>query len=1050
MKKRTFLFFLVFLNAVASFVMAQEMIVTGTVYDGTGNVLPGVNILVKGTQRGASADFDGKFQIRASSGEFLIFSYLGFTTKEIEVTGNQLNVTLEEDTNELDEVVVTAFGVEKKEKSLGYSVTKVNTEDVILAGQVSAVEALQGRVAGVQINRASGSAGGGVDILVRGISSINPGRNNQPLIIVDGLAINNDNISGNILPSSGSNAPSSSEQFAFSSRSGDINPEDIENYSVLKGAAATALYGVRAANGAIVITTKKGRFGKARINVTMNTTFRKVTKVPELQTTYREGYLGSPRVLYTPETETGYTLTGTSTPFYSFGPEYSVDSFQYDEDTVLDLSNDKFHDIYDDLFSTGINTQINFNISGADDRFDYFFSVGNSSDQSIVPNSDYGKLSFRFKGGYKVTDNFKISSSIQYTNSGGRRANGGDKSIISSLAYYSPTFDLNDYKNADGTQRNYTPWIDNPRYFAEVSALTDDVNRWIGNVTLNWSPLDWLNLSYQAQIDNYSDHRNRFVPPELDTGSQVGGFIINENVLFTGIESNFLATMTKSWSEDFITSLSLGNQISDVKSNYDRMYGENLNIAHYNDISNATILDNSNSVTQVRNVGVFGELKLEYMDKVFVTFTGRNDWVSTLPQEDRSFFYPSISGAYLFSEDIVSDNDIFSFGKLRASWAEVGKGPGFGDSGHYFVADGDFPFNGVGGFRSSTSTGLNLVPERTRTWEVGTDLRFFKNRLRFDYSYFTSKVNNQIFDVNMAYSTGLSSVTRNAGNYKNWGHELLISGDVVKTEDLNVELIYNFSTNRGEVLDLPDDVENVTFAGDGAPELYLRVKEGDKMGSLYGYNWTYVDGELFINSAGYPEIDDSEGYVIVGNALPDFTMSLGSNIKWKNLGLNFLVEWKKGGDKYSWARRTMIRNGTSKVTEYRNIDDYVFEGVMEDPDAPGTYVTNTTPTAYGLDESYYRSWTYFTGAAENYLQDASWVKLRSVGLSYDLRELFGKKNLFDNLVLSVSANNILLWTPYDGYDPEGSAYSAGSNIYGFSGKGIPLTENYSMGLKIGF
>jgi TonB-linked SusC/RagA family outer membrane protein len=1049
MRQKYLFSLLIFLITATQVLLAQEITITGTVTDNTGAGLPGVNVLVKGTSNGTATDFDGRYEIKASQGDVLEFSFIGFETKDVKVTGSTINVSLTESANELDEVVVTAFGITKKTKELGYSVTQVKTADLDLAGQTNSVTALQGRVAGLAIRQTSGSPGGGVDILIRGMSSLTPGSNNQPLIVVDGVAINNDTFSGNVLPSAGSNAPSSSEQFSYSSRAGDINPEDIESYNVLKGAAATALYGIQGANGVIVITTKKGKQGRAKINFSASTTFRKVTKTPEQQKLYREGYNGKPEILYTPETETGFTRVSPSTPFHTWGPLYSDDVYEY-PDYSVDLSNDRFYDPYE-LFKTGVNSQINFNISGASETLDYFFSMGRSSDESIVPNSNYDKLSFRFNGGFRVSETFKISSSVQFTNSGGRRANGGDKSIISSLAYFSPTFPVNDYKNADGSQRNYTPWIDNPRYFAEVSSLEDDVNRWIGNVNFNWAPADWVNVNYTAQIDNYSDHRNRFVPPELDTGTKVHGFIINENILYTGLESNFIVSFNHDFSEKIHSSLTLGNQVQDYKRNYDRMYGEGLNLPHFNHISNTAIRDNSNSLSHLRNIGLFGEFKIDYDNVLFLTVTGRNDWVSTLPSDNNSFFYPSVSLAYDI-HSLFGDQDFFTFGKLRASYAEVGKGTRFGQVGSYYVPDGDFPWGSVGGYRADTSIGdPNLQPQRMKGWEVGADLRFFKNRLRFDYAYYSNLVTNQIFGVSQPYSTGLTSLTRNAGDYENWGHELMISGDIIKNDKMNWELIYNFSKNEGLAKDLPDDIEYVQFYGDGAPELFLRLKEGDKMGTLYGYNWRYENGERYIDKNGYPTLARDDGYQIVGNALPDFVMSLGSNLRWGAFGFNFLVEWKEGGDKYSWARRTMIRNGNSILTELRIRDDsYVLPGVMEDPASPGSYIPNTTGTRWGLDETYYRSWSRYTGAAEVYLQDASWVKLRNIGFSYDLSGHFLDKMHVRTFVLSVNANNIILWTPYDGYDPEGSAFSAGSNIYGFSGKGIPLTENYSFGIKIGF
>lgn len=1036
---------LVLLFSVLFTTIAYSQQISGTVTDSEGIPLLGVTIVVKGTQNGTTTDFDGKYIIDAKQSDVLKFSYIGMLPKEITVGATSvINVTLEEDASLLDEVVVTAFGVEKKEKSLGYSVTQVKSEDLNLSGQANALEALQGRVAGVQINRTSGSSGGGVDILIRGVTSVNPDRSNQPLIIVDGIALNNDTFSGNVSPSAGSNSPSSSEQFSFSNRAGDINPEDIESYNVLKGAAATALYGVRAANGAIVITTKKGKKGKAKINFTASTTFRNLEKTPNLQETYREGFSGAPRTLYDPDSDTGFNRVQNATSFYSWGPKYTEDSYTLESGEIVDLSNDQFYSPYD-LFKTGVNTQVNLNISGATDKMDYFFSVGNNSEEGILPGTYYDKTNFRLKSGYQVTDNFSINTSISYSKSGGNRGNSGDKSVMSSLSYYSGTFPINDYQNPDGTQRNYTfGIIDNPRYFIEKSSLYDDVNRWVGNAIFKYSPKDWLNITYSAQVDNYSDQRNRFVPADLDVGTQVGGFIVNQNINFTALESNFLVAMNKDWSDDFRTDLTLGHQVSDTKRDYADVRGETLNVPGINELGNTINTFANESVTQLRNVGVFGELKLSYLDKLFLTVTGRNDWVSTLPKDNRSFFYPSVSLAYDIS-DVFGDNDVFTFGKLRASWAEVGKGPLFGQVGHYFVVDGDFPFGGAGGYRSSTALGdLDIVPERNQSTEIGADLRFLKNRIRLDYAYYKTRVKDQIFGVGTAYSSGISRIVRNAGDFEVFGHEFLLSADIIKSKDFNWEVVLNWSTSEGKVLDLPDDIESIIFADSGFAGVTSEIREGDKMGSLYGWKWRYENGERYIDANGKPEIDFTERQK-VGNAFPDYITSLANSFKWKNLGFNFLLEYKKGGDIYDAGRRNSIRNGILEVTEFRD-ETTVLSGVMDDGN--GGFIPNTTEVL--IDQNYYRSSTDYNRASEILVQDASWVKLRNIGVTYDLPLKFIEKIHLDRFSVTASAQNILVWTPYDGYDPEGNQYSAGSNVYGFTGLNIPLSQSYSFGINVGF
>ncbi|WP_422348418.1 SusC/RagA family TonB-linked outer membrane protein [Flagellimonas sp.] len=1030
--------------------------ISGSVTDELGAPLPGVSVVVQGTANGTTTDFDGNYSISASSGQVLRFSYLGMLTQEITLgSQTRLDVVMEEDSTQLDEVVVTAFGVEKKEKSLGYSVQKVDVGELNLAGNVNPLETLSGRVAGVQINRTSGSAGGGVDILIRGVTSVNPGRDNQPLIILDGIALNNDTFAGNVLPSAGSNATGSNEQFAFSNRASDINPEDIESFNVLKGAAATSLYGIRASNGAIVITTKKGRQGRTRVGVSASTSLREVKKTPELQTIYREGHRTTKiPAVDDPNSPDGYTrYAGFS--FYAWGVPYTDDSFTLEDDTVVDLSNDKFHSPYN-LFKTGVNTQVNVNISGASDTFDYYFSAGKSSDEGILPNTFYDKHNFRLKGGHKVNDKFGIKASITYANSGGARGVGGDKSVFSSLSYWAATFDINDYLLPDGSEKNYSDGIiDNPRYLAEKSNLKDEVNRWVGNATFNWKPAAWANITYAAQVDNYSDLRNRFVPADVDVGSQVGGFIVNENINFLGLESNFLATFTTSFSDDFGVSMTLGHQLSDIKTDYSFIRGEGLNVPGINEISNTLNLFGNTTVTQLRNMGVFGDLRFEYKDVLFLTLTGRNDWISVMPPQNRSFFYPSASLSYLFHNMIDPNGDFFTFGKLRASWAQVGKGPNFGQIGQYFINDSDFPFSGAGGFRASTQFGdPDLIPERNNTLEIGTDLRFLKNRLRLDYSYYKSKVSDQIFPVGAAYSSGLSSVVRNAGDFETWGHELLLSYKIIDSEDFDWEAITNFFTNGSEVTAVPNDLDEIVFFDDW---ITAKAKVGDELGTLYGWVFqTTPDGQRYVGPEGkwvvtgsentgfYTEGDNQK--VVVGNAFPDYVLTLSNYFKYKNLGLNFLVEYKAGGDLYDRGRRNGIRNGNLKLTEFRD-ETKVLQGAMDDGN--GGFTPNTQELLVTAND-FYRDANNYNAASEVLLQDGSWVKLRTLGLSFDLPAKLLDRMGMTRAAINANANNIILWTPFEGFDPEGNQFSAGSNIYGFTGLTTPLTQSYSLGLTFEF
>ena len=1058
MRKKTTLNFLFFFATTFSLLFCQNYDVKGVVTDASGMSLPGVNIKIKGTNSGASTNFDGLYNLKATQGDILVFSFLGFITKEAAVTGEKLDVTLSEDAGKLDEVVITAFGIAQKEKSLGYSVSKVSTEDLNLTGQKDAMAALQGRVAGLQISQTSGTPGGGVDILIRGMSSMNPNQNNQPLIVIDGVSVNNDTFSGNILPTSGTNSAGSDSQFSFSNRASDINPEDIESYSVLKGAAATALYGVRAANGAIIITTKRGKLGKPKVSFSASTSFSDVKTTPGVQSTFREGRYGAPYRTYTPETDTGFTVTGVGNyngPM-SWGVRYTDDAYTHTDGTVIDLSNDRFYSPYD-LFNIGVSHTENFNISGADEKFDYFMSLGNTSSDGTLPNSEFGRISSRFKAGYQVADNFKIRATVNYSNSSSTKATGGDKSVMSALGWWSPTFPIDDYLNPDGSHRALFPgFIDNPRYNAYISSLTEDTERWVGNINLNWNPLEWVNINYTAQIDDFTTLINRFVPADLDGGSGVNGYIVDQSYIFKGLESNLLVTLTHDFSDKLNSSLLLGHSVLDNKRTSYRMYGQSLNLPYFNHISNTQENQSiSNFVTRKRLVGFFGELKLSYDDKLFLSVTGRNDNDSTLPSDNNSYFYPSASLAYDM-KDVFGDSNIVSFGKLRASYAEVGNGTTFGQVGFFNYPDPNFPWAGTGGYVADRYVGApDLKPERTKGYEFGLDFRFLKNRVRLDYAYYNSKVYDAIFPVGTAPSTGIIQFTRNAGIYQTYGHELLVSGDIIKNEDFKWEMIFNFGTNNGKVVDLPEEIPFLDFVDDvtGA-RIYLQPQEGDKIGTLYGYKWDRVDGEILIDDTGLPTTNFDEK-VVVGNVTPDFVTSLGTNLNYKGFGLNLLVEWKKGGDKYTWQRYQMNRAGTSEYTmQFRENDSYLFDGVMEDPANPGTYIENTTEADFSVESATGYEFFNFTSRArrnaEVLLQDASWVKLRNIGVTYDIDKAFLSKLNIESIKLSANLSNVLIWTPFDGFDPEGSDYGAGSNKYGFTGRGIPLTENYSFGVSIGF
>jgi TonB-linked SusC/RagA family outer membrane protein len=1059
MKKKYLILLLFFAGILTNY--SQNITVKGKVSDANGLSLPGANVSVKGTKSAVATDMDGNYEIETSKGTTLIFSFIGFLNQEIKVSGSTLNVKLKEggETN-LEEVVVTAMGISNKSKSLGYANQTIKATDVERPGQLNALQALQGSVSGVTISKTSGEAGGGVDILIRGVSSLNTGSNNQPLIVIDGNPISNNVIAGNVLPSSGSNSPNSAEQFSFSNRGIDINPNDIESYTVLKGAGATALYGILAGNGVIIITTKKGKEGKTKINITSSTTMSEVNKYPELQSTYREGSYRQTSINPAPQTFGYYPIVksmSANTPtgiqfnvnpssatgallnggFQTNGPKYS----SADDKSIY------FRDFYKDFFLTGVTFDNNLSVSGGTEKLNYFVSASSSKSQGIVPNSDYARKTLKFNGNYRLSDKLKFGTSITYANSGGARANGGDKSVMSSLSYWSPSIDVNDYLTPSGTMKDWTAGtIDQPVYLAMTSNLTDKVNRWIASADLNWQAKSWLNVVYRGSVDNYSDYRNRYVGPELDTGISVKGFIVDQNISFTGLNSNLLATASKKFG-DFNTSLMLGHQIFDTETNNNYVRGEGLLIRNFNNISNTTNKFAEQKTERVRTVGYFAELKADYKDRLYAAATARRDQASTLPAQSRDFDYYSTNLAFVFHDLIDKNGSLLSFGKLRGSWAQVGKIPPFG-IGRYSTPD-VIPFNGIGGVSLGT-VGANpkIRAEIVSTWEGGVDLRFFRDRLRLEYTYFDRKSDGQILPAGLAFSTGQTSSWDNNGSMQTTGHELTLAADIVKNNTFRWNAIVNFTAYETEVLSL-NGFDQIDFANDaGASEVYSRVKVGDAMGSIYAQSWKYVNGKLLIGTNGLPSMEtDKNGailYTNVGNAFPDYVITLNNNFSYKNWDLGFMFEYKAGGEGFDPAERNSIRNGSLKMTEVRELT--VLDGVKSD--GAGGYVPNDKQIMTD-GNTYWRN-AVINRASEILIQDTSWIKLRNVSLTYNFSSDLISVLKLSNASLSVNGNNFLLWTPWRGFDPEGSQYGADSNVYGFSGKNIPLTQSFSMGLNIGF
>ena len=1007
---------------------AQTAEVTGTVIDGADDTtLPGVNVLVKGTTVGTVTNVEGAYRINASDTATLMFSSVGYKTIEIPVDNRStIDVALEDDVTALSEVVVTSFGIKRDKKALGYAVQELSSEDITETQQPNVVNALRGKVAGVTIQSSGGQPGAGANIVIRGLTSLSPTADNQPLFVVDGIPISNSTVSGDVLPSAGSNALGSSEQFAQSNRAVDINPNDIENLSILKGPAATALYGLRAANGAVIITTKKGQAGKATVSLNTSFGWDVINKSPDIQTRFREGRFGRLRFL----------SDGSPLRFQSFGPPAVASTPVFDN--------------YRDFFETGTRFDNSVNVSGGNETATFFASASRLDQKGIVPFSEWDRTTVKLSTSTKASERVEVSGTFNYINSGGVRSNGGDKSIFSSLSYYSPTFDVNDYINPDGTQRDFSDGIiDNPRYVAQFASLNDNVNRMIGNVGLTYQITDWLNFDYKVGTDFYSDSRNRIAPVGLDVSSQVNGFVIEEEVNYQEINSNLFVTATHDFSELFRGSVLVGHNLTNIKSDLLNVRGEGLSLRNFDDLSNAANFFTSRNSSLRRIVGVFTNIELEYAGTLFLTLTGRNDWSSTLPEDNRSFFYPSINLGYIFTETLgLGESNIFNYGKLRLSYAEVGKDAAPYQTSQLFEITPGSPFLGQGGFRNYALVGNpDLKPERTASYEIGTDLRFFNNRLGVDLTYFVQNSSDQIIPVPISNATGFSTFVTNAGEIQNRGIELLVNATPVKVGAFQWDASLNWTKIDNEVLSMPDGIDEIIFTD--AFYIQNKLVEGGSAGDLYGFVFDRADdGRLLIGEDGFPSVSTTE-YTKVGNALPDWQGGLTNTLTYKGLSLSVLLEWRQGGDVYDLGFRNALRNGVLKETE-RRYEQVVFRGVRnEGSEENPTYVENDIPVE--LDgESVYRSFGRYTPASEVILQDASWFRIRNASVSYTLPQSLLDDVQISRVQVNLTGNNLFLNTPFKGYDPESNQFGAGSNSYGFAGLGVPQTRSYTVGLNVTF
>ena len=1010
--KKQLLLLLFFLSAVAGY---AQRTVTGVVTSAEDKMpVIGASVLIKGSTQGVMTDLDGKYSIKVSDNSTLVFRFVGSEEAQIKV-GKQsvINVELKSSSVQLEEIVVTAMGVKTEKKKLNFAVQSLSSDEIVAGQSSNFVNALQGKVAGIQTSTSGGSPNSSTQIIIRAVSSINPSQSNEPLFIIDGM------------PMSGGGTAA-----------GDINPNDIENMTVLKGAAASALYGQEAANGAILITTKSGKAGKVTVNANASVQIDNAVRVPEIQQMYGPGSQG-----FYKENTTG-----------GWGPLLS--------------SNEKRYDNVNNFLSTGLYQKYDVSASGGTDKFTAYASANYSLSDGVVHNDYKDKLGILLKASYDISKYVNLSVSSNYIQTESR----GFGNAMGSVYDWPINNDMSNYKNADGSIR----WV------YDMSTLTDDekldvpmnpnwsrymdhsVTKSTRNVlqgNIDWKPIKNLVLSGKVSYDKSNSSYDAYTTPRFSRDDFADASLLNSDLSLLGqyiyspsnssmLSLQGLATYKFNLTKDIDVNLLAGADMKDIQSVDANMGGaEFLLPGNFYSMQNVGTITTDGSYdyamslyhTKRNKFGYFGEARFDYKGIAHISATAREDMSSTVTT--RSYFYPSITAGLVFSELFHISNDVFSYGKIRGNWAKVGKDGPIYRFDKNFKQWSSFPDGGFGVDAAVGSSNV-LLPEMTKSWEIGTDLRFFKDHTRLDLAYYSTTVSNQIVTVRVSPASGMILQTRNEGALKNYGVEAQLSQDIIMNKDFKWTAGANFSLNRGKVVSLPEGMTEIqgTQYGDIFPTAYLNGSSTAISGKDYKRS---PDGQVLCTADGYPIIDSAKG-ILIGDREPDFLLGLNSSFQWKDFSVSFLLDTRKGGDVVNVTGRSLFSNGQHKSYEkYRN-REIIVDGVVQQAD--GTYVPNTKPIIFNQTNMN----TYYNAVSSNFIEDGSYIRLSYVTLGYDFSR-FLKKTAFKGLKASLTGRNLFLITKYSGSDPQISGGSAsGTGSFGIDYFAVPNTRSFNFTLNATF
>jgi TonB-linked SusC/RagA family outer membrane protein len=1067
---------------------AQERNVSGKVTDTEdGSSLPGVNVLIKGSSTGTITDGDGAYSLSVSDNATLIFSFIGYASQEVPVGSRSIiDIRMTTDATQLGEVVVTAIGLEANKRELGYSIQNVDANEIRNAAETNLVSALSGKAAGVQVTSSSGTPGASAQIRIRGNKSVSG--SNSPLFVVDGIPIDNSSQTTIDAPTDAA-SDRGAGGVTNSNRAIDINPDDIASMTILKGPAATALYGIRAANGAVIITTKRGKPGEAKISFGMTYSFDRVNKLPDRQMQYSQGF------------NSGDDATpGSGVPTYSgpdtfagtsWGPDIST--LEYDGSTYdyhrfgrlvpAGTGNGRAAEAYDNadnFFQTAHTLNTNVNFSGGTEKSTYYASVSRLFQTGMVPNTEFERISTKFTIDSKLTDKLSMGFSGSYVNSGGIRAQQGSNlsGVMLGLMRTSPTFDmanghgndghefLDSYARADGTPRAYRGNLpgtnnaiyDNPYWTVLKNFMDDDVNRFIGYASLGYQLTPWLKASYKVGIDTYSDERKFRV--DINSGTFGPGQVVQQSINNRDINSDFLFIIDKDISDNLHLDAILGHNSFSHRNYGLRANGQGLASRGFYNIASATTVSTTESLNERELYGVYGDFRLNYKDQYFLNFTGRNDWSSTLPESSNSFFYPAISGGWSFTETLDLGSKLLSYGKLRASWGQVGNDALFAVTDNSFtqsqITDGWttpngvlFPAFGINAFQPNFLLGNPaLKSETTTTMELGTDLRLFDGKITADFTYFKANTTDNILVIDIPRSGGWQQQVVNSGEIENKGIEIALTATPIQNNNFAWDIGLNFTQYSTTVIKMAPGLPFITIDPFGTQ----RLAEGEAFGIFYGSRFLRDDqGRKVIGLDGIPLQDPNDG--IVGDPTPDFLAGLRNTFTYKGFTLSALLDIRQGGDIWNGTKGVMSNFGVHGQTLDRN-ESVVFDGVVVGTDGvtPTETINTKAVIKGGTDGSrnYYSAYG-FTGLDELNVEDGSFVRLRELSLSYSFsNDLLSSIPFLSRADVRVFGRNLFLITDYSGIDPETNLTGDASNVQGYDYFNNPNTRSYGVSLNVTF